>query len=391
MAIDGFTFDEGPHVSFSKIPEVIELLAQGVKGKFREFASIVSNYYQGYWVTHPAQVNLHGLPAELVTRCVVDMIGAAQRVADGPINHYADWLLAQFGETFSHEFPFRYTRKYWTVEPDQMTTDWIGPRMYKPKIEEVIRGAVAPRSDNLHYITQFRYPTEGGFGAYSQALLSHATIHLSTPVEWIDVDRQTLGTRRGDTWSYRRLISSLPLPVLVRLIRNAPPSVRDAASRLTCTSLYLVEVGVRRNDGFPDADWLYFYDEDICFARVSFPHRLAHSNVPPGHGSIQAEVYFSPYRPLDSTDILSRGIEDMMKTGLLKRDDDIVLSQARRVDYGNVLFDHHRAPSLAIINAYLDSVGIERCGRYGLWNYHWTDESIVSGWQAADRVMDIAP
>ena len=42
----------------------------------------------------------------------------------------------------------------------------------------------------------------------------------------------------------------------------------------------------------------YFYDEDICFTRLGFPHMLSTKNAPPGTGSIQAEVYFSEkYKP----------------------------------------------------------------------------------------------
>ena len=37
----------------------------------------------------------------------------------------------------------------------------------------------------------------------------------------------------------------------------------------------------------------YFYDDDICFTRLSFPHMLSKSTVPAGKGSIQAELYFS--------------------------------------------------------------------------------------------------
>jgi len=388
MHEDGFTFDEGPHLSFSKIPEVVELLAQAVDGNFREFSSIVTNYFQGYWVTHPAQVNLHGLPPDLITRCVVDIVKASTRQDHPPITNYAEWLLAQFGETFSHEFPFRYTRKYWGLEPAELTTDWIGPRMYMPKLEEVIRGAVGKRSGNKHYITDFRYPAQGGFVSYAKGLSSNAKFHLGTPVAWIDSTAKRLGTSKGTTFDYESLISSLPLPILINLIKDVPVSVRDAAAKLRCTSLYLVDVGVQRDEGFPCADWLYFYDEDISFARVSFPHRFAPANVPPGHGSIQAEIYFLPSQPPAYSDVLSRGIEDMLKTGLLFKDDKIVYSRARTIGYGNVVFDHQRQTSLAIVESYLDSIDIVRCGRYGLWNYHWTDESIVSGWDAAQRVLE---
>ena len=54
----------------------------------------------------------------------------------------------------------------------------------------------------------------------------------------------------------------------------------------------LVNIGVDRED-LSSAHMTYFYDEDICFTRLGFPHMLSATNVPPGTGSIQAEVYFS--------------------------------------------------------------------------------------------------
>ena len=42
-----------------------------------------------------------------------------------------------------------------------MSTDWLGPRMYRPSLEEMLRGALAPWTPEVHYITNFRYPTQG--------------------------------------------------------------------------------------------------------------------------------------------------------------------------------------------------------------------------------------
>jgi len=387
MTIDGFTFDEGPHVSFTKIPQVKTLLANGVGNDYHEFASIVQNYFQGYWIKHPAQVNLHGLPPDLITRCVMDFLAAANSQPATKPERYSDWLIAQFGETFSREFPFRYTRKYWTVEPDEMTTSWIGPRMYRAEIEEVIRGAVGPVLENKHYIKEFRYPQHGGFGAYANALHSDANMHLGHHIERIDPQKRKVWFNNGKIIEYENLISSLPLPELIQRIEGVTPSVQNAVDKLVCTSLAIVDVGVRRDSGFPDGHWLYFYDEDICFARASYPHLLSKNNVPSGHGSIQVEVYYTKNHPLPYTDVLTRAIEDMRKAGMLLPDDQIVVSQLRHIRYGNVLYDRARDMNLACVNAFLDDCEIHRCGRYGLWNYHWTDESIVSGWDAAEKIL----
>jgi hypothetical protein len=56
-----------------------------------------------------------------------------------------------------------------------------------------------------------------------------------------------------------------------------------------------------------------------------------------------------------------------------------------------VLFDESWAESVAILRAYLSERDIPCCGRYGRWEYLWTDDSIESGWQAADGVIAQVP
>ena len=52
---DGFTWDDGPHVSFTNSEHVQELFAEAVGGKYEESEPIVANYYQGHWIDHPSQ------------------------------------------------------------------------------------------------------------------------------------------------------------------------------------------------------------------------------------------------------------------------------------------------------------------------------------------------
>jgi protoporphyrinogen oxidase len=151
----------------------------------------------------------------------------------------------------------------------------------------------------------------------------------------------------------------------------------------------LVNVGVNRAD-LSSAQMSYFYDEDVSFARLSFPHMLAASNVPAGCGSIQAEVYFSKkYKPLTTAPeaLIDRVISDLRRTGVLRENDEILTRQARLLPYANVIFDLERAEALKTVHGYLDDIGIAYCGRYGDWGYMWTDESFVSGERAAETAL----
>ena len=42
------------------------------------------------------------------------------------------------GRSFAELFPMQYTRKYHTTRADNMSTDWLGPRIYRPSLEEVL-------------------------------------------------------------------------------------------------------------------------------------------------------------------------------------------------------------------------------------------------------------
>src|SRR5262249_59893269 len=114
---------------------------------------------------HPLQMHMHGLPEDVIVKAISDFVEERQ-VPERPIRNYADWLLASFGRTFAELFPMQYTRKYHLTTADNMSTDWLGPRMYRPSLEELLRGALAPWKPEVPYTTPFRFPTEGGFFSY---------------------------------------------------------------------------------------------------------------------------------------------------------------------------------------------------------------------------------
>jgi protoporphyrinogen oxidase len=383
----GFIFDEGPHVSFTKDERVQGLLAEAVDNEFEEIQYELDNYWRGHWVTHPAQCNLHGLPVDVVTKIIADFVEESNG-PDRDIQTYEDWLVASYGRTFADEFPAAYTRKYHTTSPANMTTDWIGPRMYRPSLEEVLRGALAPAAPNVHYVTGFRYPTRGGFASYLGKFIATAPIELGHEAVKIDPVQRSVEFATGRPVSYDGLISSVPLPDLLRIIEGVPSDVREAGSLLACSSCVLVNVAVSRPD-VTDKHIKYFYDKDILFSRLCFPSLMSPNNAPPGTSTIQAEVYFSDkYRPLTSKpeDLIDPVIHDLERCGLVERGE-VVYKGAVYCEYANVIFDHDREPALATVNAYLDELGIARCGRYGDWDYMWTDDSFKSGERAAEEVV----
>lgn len=386
---NGFTIDEGPHVSFTKVERMQKLLADSVEHKFERLRTKVNNHWKGHWIKHPAQCNLYGLPQDLTINILKDFIHARHHEY-GEIKNYRDWLHASFGKTFAETFPMEYTVKYHTTTADNMSTDWVGPRLYRANIEEVLRGALSPSTPDVHYIDQFRYPSYGGFVSYLKMFMEQANLQTGHELIEIHPARKELRFKNGKVASYDHVISSVPLPDLIKMIVGVPADVFQASQQLSCSTVVIVSIGVNRAD-LIDAHWTYFYDRDYFFTRLSTPHLQSPHNVPPGCGSIQAECYYSAkYRPLDRTpgECIEPVIQDLKRCGVLREEDSILFKHSMLVPYANVIFDLERAPALKIVHGYLDDIGIAYCGRYGDWAYIWTDESFMSGENAAQKVLD---
>jgi protoporphyrinogen oxidase len=388
---NAFVFDQGPHISFTKDPRIQDLFADSVEQKYETVQINLNNYWRGYWPQHPVQLHLHGLPEDVIVKVISDFVEERQN-PERPIRNYEDWLLASFGRTFSELFPLQYTRKYHLTTADNMSTDWLGPRIYRPSLEEVLRGALSPSAPQVHYITHFRYPSSGGFVSYLTKFVPLGNLKLGHELIGIDPAARRLSFANGGVAEYDALVSSVALPDLIPMIQGAPKFVLDAARRLACSTCVLVNLGIDRED-LSSAHMTYFYDADICFTRLSFPHMLSASNVPPGAGSIQAEVYFSSkYKPLTCRpeDLIEPVVRDLKRCGLLRESDRILFRNAMLVRHANVIFDLERADALKTVHGYLDEIGIAYCGRYGDWGYMWTDESFKSGELAAERALERA-
>jgi protoporphyrinogen oxidase len=383
-----YTFDEGPHISFTKDERIKQLFAEAVDGRYQVLDAKVNNFWQGHWIKHPAQVNLRGLPTDLIVKIVADFVAARQH-PPAQVRNYEEWLRASFGNTFAETFPMQYTLKFHTTAAANLSTDWIGPRLYQASLEEILRGALESTTPDVHYIDAFRYPTTGGFVSYLRRFMEAADLHLGHEAVAIDPRRREVRFRNGVVAGYAGLVSSVPLPDLVPLIAGAPREVLEAAGRLACSELVLVNLVVDRPDLIA-SHWTYFYDREYTVTRLSTPHLQSPNNVPPGCGSLQAECYFSrKYKPLDRRPeaCIQPVIDDMRRCGILRDGDRILFQDARHVPYANVIFDLERAEALATVHGFLEEVGIAWCGRYGDWAYIWTDESFQSGERAAQRTL----
>jgi len=178
---------------------------------------------------------------------------------------------------------------------------------------------------------------------------------------------------------YEKLISSLPLPEFIKRIKDIPKNILEASEKLLCTSGQLVSLGFNKPD-IPKNIWFYIYDEDILPARAYSPSLKSPNNVPDRKSSLQFETYFSKVKPKKIVDdgLVEHVIEKGIKMKLWDIND-IEVTDYREVKYANVVFDFERAKNVSIIHAYLNQNDIKYIGRFGEWDYLWSDQSLLSG------------
>jgi hypothetical protein len=227
----GFLFDLGPHISFTKDERIQKLLASYVDDKYEAVQVKLDNLWHGIRVTHPVQLHLNALPQELIIEVISDFV-KEHNAPEPKVANYEEWLIASYGRKFAETFPMTYARKYHTTHAKNMSTDWLGPRMYRPSLQEMLKGALGPWSPDVHYITNFRYPTNGGFISYLKDFPGIADIKTGHEVVAIDPKARQVRFANGFTTGYSALVSSIALPALLPMIAGAPQDVLAAASRL---------------------------------------------------------------------------------------------------------------------------------------------------------------
>jgi protoporphyrinogen oxidase len=180
------------------------------------------------------------------------------------------------------------------------------------------------------------------------------------------------------TYQYERLISSIPLPEYLELIDDIPSDVKVALQNLKWTSAAIISMGFNREDVAKHL-WFYIYDEDILASRIHSPSLKSSYNAPDGCSSLQAEVYFSHDNGIiDPDKIMEEEISRYIQHGFFDRED-LLFSDVKILKYANVVFDHGIYNNRKIVRDFLKEVGILTVGRFGEWDYFWTDQSLLSG------------
>ncbi len=384
FTVEGFRFDTAVHLSFAEEPEVRAVFDRTPYLTHRPESLC---WDDGRWIRHPVQNHLFPLPSEEKAALIA---GLAEQPA-GEVANYRDWLVQQYGAPIAERWPLVYTEKYWTVAAERLGTDWIGQRMRRADLREVLRGAFDPDPPSTYYVREMRYPERGGYRAFLEPMIGAVEIRCGRRVVSLDPAAREIAFEDGGRVRYERLVSTLPLPALTGFTAQAPADVVEAAGSLFATSLDLISVGFNRPSVSP-ALWFYIYDREIAAARAYSPDWKSPDNVPAGCSALQFEIYSSRERPQAlSIEALKANTVQALATMGLATAEDIRFVHHRRLPYANVVFDLGMEARRERVRAWFEAQRVATAGRFGEWDYLWSHQAMMSGARAAERAFGLAP
>ena len=306
--------------------------------------------------------------------------------------NFEEFIYKVWGAGIAKHFAIPYNRKLWAVPLAEMETSWLGGRVPLPDLDEMIDGALRPTPKPMGPNARFGYPLRGGFQALMNGFLPllRGELLLSTRVVAVSPKKRTITLSDGRSLPYEYLISTMPLPVLVRLMGSeAPAEVRAAAKGLRSVSVRCVNLGIGR-ENLTDKHWIYF-PEDTVFHRIFVQGNASPFCNPPGGFGLTCEITYSPAKPLpcDGDALIRRCIEDCHKVGMFKPEDPVWTANQVDLRYAYVVYDHARPANVKTIAEWMAEQDIILEGRYSEWEYYNSDHAFLAGKKGADRVRDL--
>lgn len=375
IEIDGAVFDVGGHSFWTPYPEVRRLVYDSIE--MVEQRRLARCWHRGSWIDYPFQRHYDQLPDERVRKeCHQGLIAA--NGANGAA-HFGEHLMHKFGEGIARHFLIPYNRKLWACDLARLSTDWTAERVAAPSREAEPLLEVAEQRSPLQEDTLVAYPAVGGFGEIFRALAKRVPdLRLGAAAEYIDLRARTLTLSDGTVLPWRRLVSTIALPQLLRRISGVPARVLECAAQLEYVSLRAVLIVVNGPvEG--DLQRAYVADPAIVAHKIALNHNSSPSLRQRPRHAIIGEVSYSRDKPLPKGDLEARVVRDLLELGMLHSERDVLRTSSIDIKYGYPAPTHDRIALVREIQSWLEPRGVTTLGRFGAWEYVNSDKCIHDG------------
>lgn len=387
---EGSYFDKTGHLLHLRNDELRKVIELELNVPLKRIQRNSKIYTYDTFIEYPFQVNLYGLPKEVVARCLKGFMSARmnKRGSKKKYKSFKDFIYGEFGEGIAEEFLIPYNTKIWTIKPEEMSAGFCEKYIPVPEVEDVIDGALGIIKRDVGYNYTFYYPEREGIEAIIKGFLRKINaeiVYKTYPVK-INLKNRVVFLSNNTVLKYRYLVSTIPLKDFIPLIEDAPEDVINAARKLLNTEVCYFNIITRRVvDTLPH--WVYLPQRDIPFYRIGSYSAFDRSLTKDEYNTFYLEFSYRKGTPCD-LDNLERRIPPLLKRlGFIREESDVIHIKPFFIECAYVIFDKNYQRSISLIFDFLSSKKIYSIGRYGRWEYSAMQDAILYGKTTAEDII----
>ncbi len=338
--------------------------------------------WRGRQVPYPFQAHLGALGEASAAACWRDY-QRARGCPYGPGISFKRFIRGNFGEAMGRRFFYPYNRKLLRIGMDDLASDWVGPFLPRPSKGQVRRGVRGEAVAGLGYNPSFYYPRRGGIGSLPRLLerrLDESRVRAGWDVAAVYPLERRVVCRDGREVKYKRLVSTIPLPDLLKKIRPLPAGVSRAGGKLRHVGVLCATIGLH-TDISEGRHWIYLPGGRGPFYRLGFQNTFSPFLAPRRKGSIYLERTYRPGRKPPAATVLKQAIAFLQAAGYIEGRGEIEVAAAVDIPYAYVVHDLGRHAALGAVRRYLRQVGITPLGRYAAWEYSAMEDALYGAQQ----------
>jgi protoporphyrinogen oxidase len=384
---DGFTFDFTGHYLHASDAYFRSMIEQLVgMDNLNSIARRSFIYSHQTYTKYPFQINLYGLPDEVIAQCIEGFVQRAQ--TKKKIDTFPQWVAQNFGAGFGKNFFLPFQRKIFGYDLQKITASWTGRFVPSTSLLQIVKGSLRDTDEGVGYNASFLYPKKGGILFWVQKIADTLSnpIHTQFSAQSINLKNKTVTFSNGHIEPFEQLISTIPLDVLLNnLEEKTSSSLQKSANNLVCNSVINFNLGINKAN-LSDKHWIYFPENHFPFYRMGFPSNCSENMAPKNCSSLYGEFSHVKKSPRWVNDTLKKSIAATKQ--LLKiSNSEIITQKVMPIKHAYVIYDAWREKNLPKIHKRLQEESVYSVGRYGEWKYSSMQEAVLDGKKVAEKLV----
>lgn len=344
-------------------------------------------YSQEIYTKYPYQINLFGLPSKTISECIEGFL-KRPKSKKNPDSFY-QWVLQNFGEGLGKNFFFSYQEKIFSFNIKKLSASWTSRFVPSTSLSQMIEGAIKDKEDEkIGYNSQFFYPKTGGIQTWVEKINQNLINLVNTNycVESIDIKNKIVRFSNGMQQKYNKLITTLPLDILLSLlIEPTSSNLSKASQKLLCNSVINFNLGISK-PYLSEKHWIYYPEKKYPFYRIGFPHNFSELNAPAGCSSLYGELSYLQSSKKNINKNLKIALDNIYKIFNITPAD-ILTEKIIDIKHAYVIYDKWRDQNINKILTSLEEMNIFSVGRYGAWKYSSMQEGVLDGKKIAETIL----